>query len=357
MKGAMSVDLSLYTYLKNSQRVPIVRLTMRKDETIIRCPFCGDSTKSDQHAHLFIHNEPPYKFFCHLCESSGYGNTLLRRLDLDNPDLILKINSAYEKMSSQYNIKFGGSSILSGSKRSFRLFPEKFSEVELRKIAYFNSRLNVTMSNKDINLFRYILNLEDFLNHNGFKRENLVAKLSDADIAYLNENYAMFLTTSGTDIICRAMTNDLVPKSKFKRYYRLSLTPNLDDISCYTLKNEIDVSKSVHNIYLTEGIWDIIGVYYMRNRQMSDSDVYLASNGKGYLKSLQYITNLGLLNANISIYSDSDVKLADYRRFLQHSLLCKFNNVNIYYNQNYGYKDFGVSKDLINLSPPEILTL
>lgn len=351
------MDLTLYDYLKN--KLKIIYLTGRKDETVIRCPFCGDSVNSDYHAHCYVKNEPPYLFFCQRCEASGNGGELLKQLNFYDPEITQKMNQSYKEYMKEMNLKYGGS--LNRNNIEYDVYPNQYGELELNKVRYFNRRLSVSITEADIGKFRYILNLRDFLDKNDIDPLKMVTSKNDKEIEYLNENYAMFLAGNSNDIICRYMP-DILDGQRIKRYQRLTLfnTPNSSQ-KFYTIKNDIDISKPSHTLYLTEGIWDILGVYYMNGCKMSDNELYIANNGKGYLNSLKYALKLGITNADINIYSDADVINENIRRFLKNNMLAKYNGITVYRNNMYmqdkEYKDFGNPQDKIILSNPTKLNI
>lgn len=345
-------DLTMYNYLKN--KVDILYLTGRKDESVIRCPFCGDSVNNEYHAHCYVKNEPPFLFFCQRCEASGNGSDLLKQLNFYDPEMTQKLNQSYREYMKEMNLKYGS---LSRNNKEYIILPNQYSKIEVDKINYFNFRLGVNMEESDVSKFRYILNLKDFFNNNDIDYTKIVTAKTDSDIEYLNDNYSMFLAGNSNDIICRYMHD--IPKGdrSIKRYQRLTLynTPNSSQ-KFYTIKNDLDIMKESHNLYLTEGIWDILGVYYLNGCKMNNNDLYIANNGKGYLNSLNYALKLGVTNANINVYSDADVSNENIRRFLKRNILAKYNGITVYrnnmYNNNKTYKDFGVPQDKIILSSP-----
>ena len=88
--------------------------------------------------------------------------------------------------------------------------------------------------------------------------------------------------------------------------------------------------------------------------------VNVGNNGKGYLYVLEYLARMGILNCDINIYCDSDVKIPNLKRLLRYSTNAQVNGVKVYYNEHKpesGDKaDFGVPKDQIKISQPIILT-
>ena len=57
---------------------------------------------------------------------------------------------------------------------------------------------------------------------------------------------------------------------------------------------------------------------------------------------------MSILNSDITVYSDGDVSLEEYRKIMLHEKYFSMNGMNIYYNRI--GKDFGVKKEEIELS-------
>ena len=93
-------DLTLYNHLKG--KVKVIYMTVREDETQLRCPFCGDSAKSDFSAHLYIKNQPPFPYYCQRCTASGVVNAdFLMKIDQYDVELNKYLNLAQD----EYNKK------------------------------------------------------------------------------------------------------------------------------------------------------------------------------------------------------------------------------------------------------------
>lgn len=346
-------DLTLYEYLK--ARVSPCRLTTRKDESIIRCPFCGDSMKSKKSAHLYIQNIPPFKYFCQRCNATGiFDEKVIRLLKLDNT-LNGYLKNSYDSYIGQMNRKYGNSLFhYMSSTEEPVILPNQYTELETEKIKYFNERLGVSITEEEVAKFRIILNLEDF-----FINNKLTSTLDDRKvklIKHLNENYFCYLLNDKNTINCRNIKD-----GKWK-HFKLNIHEDTKEMSkrFYSIKNNIDLKNTIFNIHLAEGFFDIMAIYYhVNNKQIDDSTLYIANNGKGYKFTLMYLASIGILNANINIYSDLDVTLDSYRKFtmLGNDTLTKLNAVNIYYNNEDGEKDFGTTPDKIKVSEPAILKI
>jgi len=345
-------DLTLYEYLKS--RVYPCRLTTRKDETIVRCPYCGDSVKSKQSTHFYIQNIPPFKYYCQRCSVKGiFDEKTVKMFKLDHTlDRYLK--NTYNDYIGKLNRKYGNSIFHYMSKQKEPIFlPNQYTQLEIDKINYFNNRIGVKLTEDEISQFRIILNLEDFYINN--ELTNSLNKRKIDLIKHLNENYFCYLLNDKNTINCRNIKN-----GKWK-HFKLKIFEETKEMSkrFYSIKNDIDLSNTVFNINIAEGFFDIMSVYYnINNKKMSNDTLYIANNGKGYKFTLTYLASMGILNADINIYSDLDVSINDYKNnILKNDILSHMNGINIYYNNVEGQKDFGTTMDNIKLSSKNIVRI
>lgn len=348
-------DLTLYDYLKD--RLNVCRLTIKRDETMIRCIFCGDSVKSNNSAHLYIHNIPPFAYYCQKCQSSGFvDGKFLIRLNLFDAELSKQLDSGYTNYLQDLNKKYGANFNLFNSDKEFDVLPNQYSDLEHRKIQYLEERYGREINEDDLVKFKIILNLKDFFSKNNIDQTNAdPSKILTFN--RLNENYVMFLLYDKRIVSCRNINKDIAHKD---RYYKLTLMDSTKENSSkrfYSIKNEINLQNRIYNIHIAEGAFDIESVYLnIYDRKMNDNDIFIANNGKGFLFVLNYLESIGIMNANINIYSDSDVPLKFYKDKLRYNMLVKFNGLTVYYNKynelDPEVKDFGVTSDKIILSDP-----
>ena len=344
----MDYDLKLYTYLKNNLKT--VYLSGRKDETIIRCPFCGDSLDLN-HAHFYINNNPPFKFFCQKCETTGiFNNKILNMLNLFDNEISNYLNKSFTEFKLRINIKYGNSYFnYFKNNKKLVVFPKSFNDLEMKKVEYIENRLGFFLNDNDIENFKIITNLQDFVELNDI---NIVDDSIRKKIYILNKYSLGFLLNDCNTICCRYLN----PLENQPRYINFKLFEEEVEFSrkFFTIKNEIDISNNKFNINLAEGCFDIISIFKnVYNNNKNDNDVFVAVNGKSYSFALNYFMRLGILNTDINIYSDSDVKNNFYKKIKNNNLLCKFNGINLYYNKL--GKDYGVDKDKIELTSPLIL--
>jgi len=334
-------DLSLYKYLK--KHLNICYLTGSRDETNIRCPFCGDSVKSNLSAHLYINNLPPYKYFCQRCETSGiFDGNLLNMLNLYDPEVADTLNKNKANYIKRLGRKYGNN-FLDKFNRELDVLPNDFGKFENSKLIYIENRLGISIDDEEIvKRYKIITNLEDFFDKNDFK----LNRYWEENIEKLNKNYVAFLLNDNNQICFRALN-----KRAEHRYINKKIYHDLPTASrkFYSIRNDINMASPIYNVYLSEGIFDILGVYnHVQNCRMNENDIFISCNGKSYSFVLKYLKSIGILNTDIFIYSDKDVSIEKMRSFLSRDMLVKFNGAKVFYNKL--GKDCGVKKNEIELT-------
>lgn len=313
-----------------------------KDEYIyIRCPICGDSIKHRDKPHCAIWLKPgqPLIYHCWICENSGIvNNAFLKDLHVNDYQVMSAIGK-YNKENFG-DIKLGSAKFITPSKAKDIIIPKlRDDNVTKRKIDYVRSRLNIEFTPRILEFFRCICSLKDFLKLNGIMPNKMYKKV----IRIIENDYVGFLTTDKTTIIFR----DITSRHKF-RYIRYQVFNgfNLSD-TFYCIPTQADPMAPSIDLNITEGMFDILGVFFHVNKAVTDNSIYVAVGGSGYKKVLRYFLNKGFLtNLNLNIYSDADKPIDWYRDMLDDYDIW-FKNINIYYNDS--SKDFGVPKDKISI--------
>ena len=349
-------DLTLYNYLRDNLKV--VYLTVRNDETRIRCPHCGDSVKSSTSAHCYIKNSSPFPYYCQRCSSTGVVNgEFLNLLNVFEADIGKYLKNSFTKYTETLNRKYGSSLMRYKNKNTkLKILPNQYTEREMKKVRYIESRFGFSLNEELVEKFNIILNIEDFLTNNGIDISKYDEKRKFM-LPILNENYCMFLLNDKGMINCRNMNDNVDKKRKFYKFRIFEDIMNEDSRRFFSISNEIDLSNRLFNVHIAEGIFDIVSVYHNVNKDFEDdSTLYIANNGKGYLFVLEYLKKMGMLNCNINIYSDSDVSINELKKKLRYSILAQMNGFKVYYNRyneiDKSVKDFGVQGDKIILSEP-----
>jgi len=336
-------DDSLYNYLKKNLK--ICKLTTNKQEFSIRCPFCGDSIKDSKSSHLYISNFKPHLFHCFKCETSGiFNNKVLLMLNLFNNEISNILTKNFQDYKKNLNVKYGNKFDKYFTTKSIIFYPSNFTDNELKKVDYLEKRLGITLKDEDLERYKIILNLEDFININNIKTNRSNYELNN--IEDLSKNFIGFLLNDKNMMCFRNINNG--SEIRYKNFKLFNEDINFSR-KFYTIKNDIDLSNSIFNIYLTEGIFDILGVFnHIYNCKLNNNDLFIGCNGKSYNFVLNYLKTLSILNCDINIYSDNDVNKNFFERLKNNNQLLKFNGFNLIYNLK--NKDFGVQKNLISIN-------
>lgn len=344
-------DLTLYYYLK--QYVNVIYLTSSRDETIVRCPICGDSLKDSRKARFYIHNQPPFFYYCFNCDSSGVINEnilndlthgsidreVVTHIREANLDYAIKNNQKIEKVKS--NIYYNRRYVVDFKSNRRRAYD---------KLDYLNDRLGIHLTTKDLSKYKIITSIRSFFKNNNLDLEKRLnhgnREKNEVIINDLEKNYIGFLSTDRSIIIFR----NINPSEKRYRFNNFNIEPDLNGSSkVYNIQTTINKYQDKHSIIMTEGPIDIISAYnnvcddYERNH-----NIFIANGGKGYVNSANMLAELSLLNNEFTILSDSDVDIGFYRRIKDKTPMLKYSPMSVFYNNT--YKDFGVTKDKIEVS-------
>ena len=275
------------------------------------------------------------------------------KLKITDASLLTYINKCNIEYKKQQNFKFTTDIQFISNKRYNYTVPE-LTESYVDKLLYFKDRLGLDITDDNYNdaLTRYkiILNLSEFLKNNKmghlldsrFKYESQKQILKDVD-----ERFIGFMALDNNFITFRNVYGD----DPRYRNVRLILDDADSNKKIYTISNDIDLKNPIFDVYITEGVFDIIGVYNnVVPDKHSDTDIFIAANGKSHLLIFNTLLSMGIVNCNFHIYSDKDVNIEFYRQIKKQNRLLELNGANIYYNEL--GKDTGTTKDNIKLSKP-----
>ena len=275
------------------------------------------------------------------------------KLKITDASLLTYINKCNIEYKKQQNFKFTTDIQFISNKRYNYTIPE-LTESYVDKLLYFKDRLGLDITDDNYNdvLTRYkiVLNLTEFLKNNKmshllnsrFKYESQKQILKDVD-----ERFIGFMALDNNFITFRNVYGD----DPRYRNVRLILDDADSNKKIYTISNDIDLKKPIFDVHITEGVFDIIGVYNnVVPDKHSDTDIFIAANGKSHLLIFNTLLSMGIVNCNFHIYSDKDVNIDFYRQIKKQNRLLELNGANIYYNEL--GKDTGTTKDNIKLSKP-----
>jgi hypothetical protein len=311
---------------------PSYQTTNRK-EVRVRCCYCGDSKKDRNHAHMYISMQPPFAFYCQKCSTSGVLNSqTLKDLGIYNSDASVTIIEANKSIKKNKNQTV-----------NFRKVNPTLNKVESQASAnalnYFMHRYNKPFTNEYVvDKFKAITNARQFFEDN---------KIYVPQGQYDFDNSIGFLSSDGTHVIFRDITGQ-----QRKRYYNLNMFQSDDSMpsnKIYNIKTRVDILSEQITLVISEGVFDIIGVYEHFYKDQADrtDHIFAAAAGKGYGAVVAHYVRMGFLNLNVVIYSDSDVEVDFFKDLKSGSVYLRSTPITIFYN-TIG-KDFGVPADQIKL--------
>jgi hypothetical protein len=323
-----------------SEKLSFCKLTSDKKELIIRCPYCGDSSKTHNHGHFYIalDKENYFPYYCQKCNSSGIINrNFFKDINVVDYDLIssIEINNKEAKKKLKYRTSnIGGLKSLIYSNDEICL-PSYDDRYDYDKLEYLENRYSFNIDiDKFICQYKTVFNLEAFLDINKIDYYNC----SEYMFKELNNNYIGFLSNDKNFIIFRNIDKNC---DKNKRYYMYNIYDNPEGKRFYTIETKVNILEPQVDIVLAEGPFDIIGIKEYFYNDINENTIFTSINGKGYGLVLNYFARLGFLNMNIKIYSDKDVNLTFYKNLINNYNILKNNKLTIYYNdidKDYGTK-------------------
>ncbi len=318
-------------------------------EIIKRCHICGDSKDpSDAHMYMGLKNGV-IVYNCFKCGAKGVvDNKFLKSMGCYDQNLI---DVCTDQLSKNTDNRFKKSATSFASYKARKLLiPISNNDFAIKKFEYIINRLKVDLSIYDIQKFKIILNLKDFLDLNkitNYTRDPSVIEL-------LDKYFLGFLSADNRYVILRRM----VPEGKLPQYvdYRFinyNIFNSSDDAKKYYLiPGQLDMNRPV-DIHIAEGVFDILSINLNLPNQNPNS-IYAAICGKSYEEVIKYlIIQYGFSNCNLHIYPDADIN-----NYIIKSIANKVRIFDIktfiHRNTFQDQKDFGVSKDLIIDSWSEI---
>ena len=314
----------------------------------VRCPFCGDSHKHEDKSHcsIWLKEGAPLIYHCWICEGSGIvDENFMRLMYISDNNILNKLNS-YNRAAINKNtqrMKFVGTSAYKDL-----IIPDiKGTNSTTLKKLYLYKRLGIEFTNDMIKRFRIVFSIKDFL----FANSLPVLHRFEKSIKYLDINYLGFLSSSKDNINFR----DITGKAKI-RYMRYSLYENMPiKERMYIIPNRVNIMEKEINLHVAEGVFDILGVYFHVMNQNDTNNIYVAVGGSAYKRVIRYFLRRGFIsNLNLNIYSDSDKDIYYYKRMVkEYGMFLK--DVHLFYNDTKGEKDFGVTKDKINIKESVVL--
>jgi hypothetical protein len=329
--------MDLFEVLK--ERLDFCKKTTNSREIIIRCPYCGDSSEK-HHGHFYIKNEEPFPAMCHRCGyRTGYLSiNLIKDLDIISPTLI-QLSSTLKK-----NLKFISNTISEAptgfAKYTLNYKAQEETDLTAYKLDYIQKRLGIDLTFESaLSEFKLILDFASVFEENSLEKFYTMDNKLEKLLNELHDHCVGFLTFDHSHIIFRNLRADA--PFRYYAYNLFNLSKELANF--YVIPNSIDLLADTE-IYLAEGPFDILGIYFHLLKRNKGNAILATANGKYYRRTILHFYRLGFLDSPINIYSDADVDISYFKKLKREIF---FPNLNVYYN-NIG-KDYGLPKEKIQI--------
>lgn len=324
------------------QAIDLTVLENRKiKEVSVRCPYCGDSRRNRAATHLGIRFDGiPAFYHCFRCNTKGSVDAkFLKDMEVDQSFIgkYLKYvkKNRYLSLPSSTEVSFTNSR----TDFNFRYYDDS------KQLKYLEERFNKEFTEEDIKRYRVILNPTTFLLEMSRDLNKEIKAAIDLS------NHIGFLTQDGKQAVFRAIDKDIEP-----RFYNMTIEET-DYRKLYVLDNEVDLKADKFNFILTEGIFDIIGVYehFYKNKDIDLSNyIFVAALGKSFDEPINRLIQSGFLDFEIFLFADTseDIDLDFYTSLFRNEYI---EEIHIGRNIKEGEKDFGVASNRIEFDKFETL--
>lgn len=288
------------------------------------CPFCDDA-KNHMYVIIKMDNVTPVMFNCKKCNKGGWMNYKFLEYYGINDIKIPNIKGSKRIRKHRSN-------------KGIDLIDERINCSAIK--SYIGKRLNVyDVTNEELTWFQYIVNPAAYICETFYDPEVLRQNERGLSrlIEYFRKEDRHWFRLSNGNIIGRNEDD----KDGWLRFTGMKSD---EGKALYIIKKPFDPCERI-NVYITEGIFDSLGLYMMYGRN-TYNNVFISVLGRDYEKGIDYMIDSGIYgdHIHIKICKDSDVDkiyIDRYKRQL-------FGSVDIYQNMN--GKDFGVSSDKIDIS-------
>lgn len=312
-------------------------------EVIKRCHICGDSRdQSDAHMYIGVKENGAIVYNCFKCGAKGKVDARFLRDIGCYDDSIISLCKSQSESNSTTSFR--------PSRKNFifnpviPIYQEPLCSVKLK---YLENRLGVNFSVHDIQRFKIVPNILDFLYANNIQNYTRDVRVLNT----LNEYFVGFLSIDNKYITLRRICKEgIVNKFVDQRYVIYNIFGDTDGSSkVYSIPSTINTIDKI-TICIAEGALDIMSIFINCPPDNNKNSIYLALCGKSYRDCIQdLIEKYGFMNFDLHIYPDSDVPDKEFLYGVKNdlSIFNGFCKIYIHRNGYTGEKDYGVPKERI----------
>ena len=329
------------------------------NQTIIRCPWCGDS-KDPRNAHLYVglnkRGDNTIAYYCFLCGKGGIvDNNFFRAIqcyDINLIDEVVTYNNKSDKV--RYFDYLNRDNPYKGQYEPIikNEVERNSAEYAFAKLDYINKRLGVNLNFQDLARLKIVLSINRYLRDNHMRGTGRSREVMEN----LDKYHIGFLSVDNTYMVERAIRDTSHLSERFKlRYVNYCLYTNrFKTHRFYAIPTSIDTSQPV-TIHLAEGPFDVLGIYFnVVGPENAANHIFIASCGKAmFADALKYIFVELLIPyciCSLDFYvdreSDGSINLEEFRGFIN-SMRELLVDVRVHANMHEGEKDYGVTRDRI----------
>lgn len=347
MTSAVEIKNQVITQLKT---LPICKPSSNLRNWVVRCPYCGDSMKSN-HGHFSIlidlNSDAPLLYRCFRCNESG----------IITPQVLEDLNVGYDQPLNRqleiYNKLSSSSSYFKDKVKNFIVPVPADTASNRYKLNYINQRLGTSITFTECVDYKIVLNFSEFIRANNIPvdvPDEMGGMIKSSVVKTLDSKYLGFLSANNNKITFR----DVSPDSSgfLGRYYKVTIDIlNRSPNTFYSIQSKFNILYTDPvNIHVAEGPFDILSIYLNLNHKQTENNIFFASCGYSFSTILKYLIYTGInTDTNLQIYSDADKSDDDHLRLLSNPLYnIWIDNVTVHRNSYSGEKDFGVPLNRIN---------
>ena len=324
-----------------------VQVNRLRTSVTIRCPYCGDSSKTLNKGHLNIKIDDPSCFLwrCVRCGMGGIVNyKFIKDIECYDPvlvDISMKNNLNAKEYFRTRKKEFRELNLF-GNRKEFKV---NFNDDSLsqEKLEYVCDRLHVNISPKLSCKLKMITNFHRFLDENKLPLTEDIKLINT-----LQEHGVGFLSWDNSMIIFRNIHGKFFDD---KRYYNYNVfgRNQINSNKFFSIKKNIDIMSPIFKINLTEGIFDILGLAFssLKDELKERNSLMISCNGQSYANIMNVIASLGFVNLEVRFFSDRDVKKEKFIKLKEKLIILKNNETRLFYNKL--EKDYGIPSDRIDL--------
>jgi hypothetical protein len=348
------VGLILWEALKS---LHIAYLNSKGTDVAVRCPYCGDSSKSSKSAHCYISLTEPLRYYCQRCLASGLLKaSTLRDLQIYDDKVQAAVHLTQRASRYSRNLVTDGEQVGPSIRRSGLILPPPGEcETEDECLTYVNDRLGTTITHSEaVRDYRMVYGIGRLLALNNLPwregdREIGLGELTRKNALFwkLEEHCVGFATQDRMTVIYRSRN---IEKTGF-RYHAHNIFGEEDAGKVYSVRSDVDVMVERLTVIMTEGVLDLIGVHKHLYGGDSGGRAFLAATGKGFNLALLGLLRMGFVEMDVHVYSDNDVGIPFYRSLFGKNERLSHLRYYIHYNEitgSDGKSDWGVPSDQIH---------